>query len=685
MIGRTLRVNSQPATVIGVGPKEFLGASPLLFAADLWMPLSVGERVAPELSGNVLERRERTIFRMVGRLQPGVSMARVEAELDATAQQMEQENGDPASMQKGRRVPLVQGGKLLPLTKQELPFFTSFFTVMSGLIMLIACANVGNMMLARAAGRRKEIAVRLALGASRARIVRQLLTESMILVAGRGGSGHAGINVADAPAGRRQDAVPDSGELRPASRRAGPVADHRTNRDHRTGLRPGAGAAGDSHRPRARVEGWRHNPAAGTEPLEPAQHSDGGTVRRFANSAGDSRLAGMGNTDHARRAGRLQPEESLPDLARPDSRRPLTRTDGRLSAKLLDRVTLQMPSITAASLTESVPVTIGGPRVRVSTPGDRTHEMRTAIRHVVGKDYFATTGIAVPIGRAFRSEDETGQTASVIVSQEFANQFWKGADPLGRQIELGKDEIVAAKILPGSYDYRVGAAAARRKIFEVVGVANDVAENLVVQKPSPALYFPLHPADFAQPSVEGMTLMVRAVPGVDAISASSPGNRRHRPHRHALPHAQHGGTDRTVHGAAAAQLVDLRVVGIFGLILSAVGLAGMTAYSVAQRGREIGIRIALGAQRGNVLGLVMKDGLRLVVVGTTIGMAGAWTGSRLLSAMNSSVGQVTSTSTTDPIVLFGAPLLLALLALAACYLPARRSMRIDPVVALRQE
>ena len=183
-IGRTLRVNSQPVTIIGVGPKEFLGASPLLFAADLWMPLSVGERVAPELSGNALERRDRRIFHVVGRLRPGITTSRVEAELDAAAQQIEQENGDPAGTQKGRRVLLVEGGKLLPLSKQDLPFFTSFFTVMSGLILLIACANVGNMMLARAAGRRKEIAVRLALGAGRARIVRQLMTESMIVVAG---------------------------------------------------------------------------------------------------------------------------------------------------------------------------------------------------------------------------------------------------------------------------------------------------------------------------------------------------------------------------------------------------------------------------------------------------------------------------------------------------------------------
>src|SRR5260370_10458379 len=123
--------------------------------------------------------------------------------------------------------------------------------------------------------------------------------------------------------------------------------------------------------------------------------------------------------------------------------------------------------------------------------------------------------------------------------------------------------------------------------------------------------------------------------------------------------------------------------GIYGLVLSAVGVAGMTAYSVAQRGREIGIRIALGAQRGNVLGLVMKEGMLLVLAGTAIGMAGAWTGSRLLSAMNSSVGKVTSTSTSDPTVLLGAPLLLAFLALFAFFSPPPQSLPHPPLMSFR--
>jgi ABC-type antimicrobial peptide transport system permease subunit len=126
-------------------------------------------------------------------------------------------------------------------------------------------------------------------------------------------------------------------------------------------------------------------------------------------------------------------------------------------------------------------------------------------------------------------------------------------------------------------------------------------------------------------------------------------------------------------------------IGIFGLILASVGLAGVTAYSVTQRRREIGIRIALGAQSADVLGLVMKEGAVLITAGTLIGLAAAWAGMRLLSAIMSTISRTAGTSASDPLLLVGAPLLLAALALAACYLPARHSLRIDPVLALRQE
>ena len=683
-VGKTLRVNSQPATVVGVGPKEFLGASPVLFGADLWLPLSVGERVAPELAGQALERRDRTIFRMVGRLRPGVTNSRVEAELDATAQQIEQENGDAASTQKGRRVQLVEGGKMLPLRKQDLPFFTSFFTVMSGLIMLIACANVGNMMLARAAGRRKEIAVRLALGASRARIVRQLLTESMIVVAAAAVPGFlTSVWLMRLLSGVRMPyLIPVTYDLRPDAS----VLLLTIVLTGFTGLIFGLVPALQSTR----------------TDLAPAL-KEGGNVRlpgrhrlslrnvlmvgQFAGSLTLLVILGllsMGiQSTMGIQAGFNPKNLYLISLDPVRDGYSAAQTTAFLQ-KLLDRVKL-LPSVTSASLTETVPVSIGGNRVRVSVPGDAAHETLTVIRHVVGKDYFDTTGIALPAGRAFRQDDVVNPTAAVIVSQEFVRQFWKGSDPLGRQIEIGDDALTPSGILPGSYDYRVGAAANRRRVFEVVGVAGDVAEGLIVQKPSPAIYFPLRPADYARPAAQGITLMVRAAPGVDAVGAV-------RREMSAIDAEITPFNIRSMPEQIEQFMAPLRssswtygFVGIFGLILSAVGLAGMTAYSVAQRGREIGIRIALGAQKGNVLGLVMKEGLGLVLVGTAFGMAGAWTGSRLLSAMNSSVGKVTSTSTTDPTVLFGAPLLLAFLALLACYVPARKSMRIDPVVALRQE
>jgi hypothetical protein len=185
-IGKSLRINGQTCTIIAVGPREFQGASPMVYGADLWLPVSVEGRVAPELSDQTLERHDRAIFHMVARLRAGVSAARAEAALDAMARQLEEENGDPDRDQRGRRVQLLPGGKLLPIRQQDLPAVTGFMTLLGGMILLIACSNVVNMTLARAADRRKEIAIRLALGAGRARLIRQLLTESMLVAVGAG-------------------------------------------------------------------------------------------------------------------------------------------------------------------------------------------------------------------------------------------------------------------------------------------------------------------------------------------------------------------------------------------------------------------------------------------------------------------------------------------------------------------
>jgi ABC-type antimicrobial peptide transport system permease subunit len=185
--------------------------------------------------------------------------------------------------------------------------------------------------------------------------------------------------------------------------------------------------------------------------------------------------------------------------------------------------------------------------------------------------------------------------------------------------------------------------------------------------------------------LQGITLMLRAAPGADVLTAA----------RRQISAIDDGVTPfnaRSMNDQIDGFMAILRaagwtyaVVGVFGLALVSVGLAGVTAYTVAQRRREIGIRIALGARKRDVLSLMMREGLALVAAGTVIGMGGAWAASRFASSMNSSVSTVTSTSASDPRVLIGAPLLVALIALIACYLPARGSTRIDPMAALRQD
>ncbi len=302
---------------------------------------------------------------------------------------------------------------------------------------------------------------------------------------------------------------------------------------------------------------------------------------------------------------------------------------------------------------------------------------------MVGRDYFGTAGSAMLAGRDFRRPGEASGATAVIVSQELVRQYWKGEDPLGRRIEVGNSGVSPGLgAMPGSIDYRAAVIGKERRVYEVVGVARDMTEDLVASKKHPVIYVPLQPADYAAPSLRGMTLMVRAAPGVDIISAV----------RREISTMDSGITafnarsmiEQIAHFMSALKAASwtYALVGVFGLILAAVGLAGVTAYSVTQRRHEIGIRMALGARAADVLGLVMKEGATLVTVGTVAGLLFAWAGIRALSGMFFSVASVRG---DDPVLLVGAPLLLAGLALMACYVPARKSMRVDPAVALRQE
>ena len=685
-IGRTLRINGSPCTVVGVGPPDFQGASPMLYGADLWLPVAV-EGLAPELAGHVIDRHDAAIFHMVGRLQPGIDPARAESELDTVVRQLEVEYGDADRNQKGRRISLLPGGKLLPMRKQDLPVLTTFFIVLGGMILLIASSNVANMMMARSADRRREIAVRLAMGAGRWRLMRQLLAESMIVAAASGVLGFLMAEGLMRAASQEQFnwSMPLNFTLAPDGR----VLLFTLGLTAFTGMAFGF------------LPAWR----ASRTDLTPAL-KEGGNVqlRRFrrislrnvlmlsqvAGSLALLLITGFLVIGHRRIAGTEVGFDaqrlymiSLDPLR--DGYTPARATD--FFQKLLDRVKL-LPSVTSASLASTVPMEmIGRPWLRFAVPGRQEGKaVYGAVRFSVGRDYFDTLGIPILRGRGFRKDDEAQGARAAIVSEKLVEDCWKGEDPVGRRIEIGAEDLPRF-LVAGADGGRSPRTSAQTEVFEVVGVARNVRDglNLEVKDSPPVIYLPMRPEEFGRPARNGFTLIVRATPGVDVLAAL----RREISLMDATLTPFHG---RNMVDQINDLMFPVKValytygcIGIFGLILAAVGLAGVTAYSVTQRRHEIGIRVALGAGKGDVLGLVMKEGAVLVVIGSACGMAAAWAAIRGMSAAMAQIARTASMSTSDPWLLVGAPALLAVLAMVACYVPARKSMEVDPVVTLRQE
>jgi ABC-type antimicrobial peptide transport system permease subunit len=282
----------------------------------------------------------------------------------------------------------------------------------------------------------------------------------------------------------------------------------------------------------------------------------------------------------------------------------------------------------------------------------------------VGAGYFAALSEPMLAGREFMELDQRGQadgskTLPAILNESAARGFFGNGNAIG---ELVRDD---------------------KQLYEVVGVAHDLRNGIGVSRS--VIYIPLTRRNFARPPADGMTIMARPDAGMDALS----GIRRE---------ISHIDPDLAVFNVRTlSDYLDLRRsstrfavstyggIGVFGLLLAAIGLAGVTAYTVAQRRKEIGIRMALGASKGQALTLVLREGAALVSVGTVLGFLGAMALAKILSAMTNIFVESLKVGTDDPRLLIGAPLLLAALAMLACYLPARRATKIDPLKALREE
>ncbi|MBV8820718.1 MAG: ABC transporter permease [Acidobacteriaceae bacterium] len=684
VVGRTILLNGQSCMIIGVGPRDFLGASPMVFGADLWLPVTADPRAAPELQNGTLERRDLAMFQMLGRLRPGVTSDAAEAALNAVAQQIAATYGDPDRDRKEPRVQLLDGGRALPLRKQDVPFFRQFLMVLGSLLLLIACANVANMMLARAADRRKEIAVRLALGASRARLIRQLLTESVVLALGAAPFAFllSVVMMRRLSNLAMPQPIPIVLDLNPDWRVLAftftvtaftgvlfglAPAFRATRTDLISSLKDGA------------VRFSRHRAVSLRNALVLSQIAASLMLLLITGYMG----LGIQNTLGVQEG--FDPKDlSLVSLDPVREGYSAAR-----AADFFDKLTTrlrQQPFVTAVCLTDTLPAAVdGNPGVRFSIPKrsvSASVSAHWARKHIVGRDYFETTGIRILSGRGFRKEDQTDTARTIVVSQEAVRQFWNSEDPVAQRIQLSNAEPTGGYgAWPGTLDFRSNISNDGES-FQVIGVARDVSEDIIASKRHPAVYFPLRPADYGQPSLRGVTLLTRTRPGFDVISAV-------RREVQALDPNITISNARTMRDHIAQFMSALKAaswtyafMGFFGLVLASVGLAGITAHSVAKRAHEIGVRMALGAQQRDVLALVMKEGVILTAIGTVIGLALALSGIRALSALFFSVASIQG---YDPVLLIGGPCLLITLALLACYLPARRSTRIDPVATLRLE
>jgi predicted permease len=678
VIGRTIHINGKLRTIVGVAPKGFQGASPMMFVADLWLPVSAGAGVAPELAEDALERPQLTMFHFLGRRKQGVTSSQIETELDTVARQMLRDSGHTAT-ESGLLVLVSSGGKLIPTRERDRGLFAFLPMVVIALLLLIACSNVVNMLLARALDRRREVAVQLAMGASRARLIRQLIMESLLIASGAGALGFALTCWLMHLLSRLRlpHAMPVQFNVEVDWR----VLVFTMGLTALTGLAIGLLPAIQATRPElvtALKEGsnfqMRKRWAFSARNLLVVSQMAGsltlllvigyivfGMEHTMLGATGiDAKNIQLISVDPTRDGYSVsQAEEFYP--------------------KLLDHVKT-LPGIISATWTEAIPMQPSG-KITFTTESDGSRRGDQATKYIVGYDYFQTMSIRILRGRGFARDDEKGRRRSVVVSEALAQIICRDSDPLGRRLTLvsGNDETFG--LMGGSaFDYRT---ASRDESYNVVGIAADVLET-PVEQPGPAVYLPITEEDYARPPFQGITLATRTAPGLDAASIVRAQIASIDPNLTTFNSKTMSDWIEQLMYIVKIGLWSYGLMGAFGLVLASVGLAGVTAYSVSSRVHEIGIRLALGARSGDILRMIMAEGTTLIAVGSCIGIALAVLVMHVMEASMDPVAQSIQHSHSDLRIAAGALGILVLVGLSACYLPARRSGRVDPVVALRQ-
>ncbi|HEV2417081.1 MAG TPA: ABC transporter permease [Terriglobia bacterium] len=646
VLGKTIRLNDHSFTIVGVMPAGFefpVQAEP----AQLWVTMAADAVRTPGNSPLTAQRGSHSL-KVIGRLRPHVSVAQAQAALDTVAQRLEKQY--PGSNYHRGAV------KLVPEFQQIVGNTRTLLLVLFGavgIVLLIACVNVGNLMLARATTRRREIAVRAALGAARARIVRQLLTESVLLSAIAGGLGgllafittKLFVNLSPGNIPRLNQTTVDSrvlGFTLLVSLVTGVLF----------GLVPIVGASKPD---------LNESLKEGDRSL--AHATPGDRTRRLL-VIGEVALAmillvGAGLLVQSL-VGLLEvnpgfdPSKTLTfSLSLPEASYPSAKQVAFFRSLLSDIDAL--PGVTSGAAISPLPLSGNSQGANFEIQGQplTIKERPNANLRVITPDYFRVMRIPLLRGRAFTQEDGATSQPVVIINQTLARKFFGNENPIGRRIEVPLNGIIR----------------------NVVGVVGDVKHKTLVAESGTEVYLP-----YTQWPSSFMTVVVRTENDPRGIINAT--RKEVTLLDKDLPVFDVKTLDQYVaHSLAQPRFSALLLssFGILSLFLTAIGLYGMISYAVAQRTHEIGIRMALGAQKRDVLGMVIGQGVKLVLIGVTVGIAGALALTRFLSSLLYGVRP------TDPVMFLAVSLVLIGVALLACYIPARRAANVDPMMALRHE
>jgi predicted permease len=649
VVGQTLEINQHPYTIVGVAPTVFQGSQTGL-RSEIWIPIMMEEQLMPQ--GDLIHDHHYFWLTALGRLKPGVRPEQAQEEMtlrlkrEAKNYPEEHKGHDSVSVYPLWRNPFG--------ANQFLSTLLPMLMTIAGLVLLLACANVANLMLVRSVARRREIAIRLSLGANRWRLVRQLLVESLILAFA---GGLVAFAITFWTAGTFMKFVPKTDF--PIS--LGMRVDHTVLLATIVisvltgvifGILPALRASGE-----APVAVLKEDTGSASGGMRKARLASALVVAQISLSLLLLICAGLFIRSFMS-AQQINPGFNPHNvlIATYDL---FTGGYSEASGVEFDRQLVEkleaQPGIQSVALSSRVPLGFGGGSTAVNPEGyvsQANESMETQVA-IVTPNYFQTLQIPIVKGRDFTRQDTKSSQRVVIVSETFVNRYWPNQEALGKQLN----------------------SDLTHEWFTVVGVARDSKVNGLNEKPTPFLYLPLY-------QVYRATLIVLARTNGDPLAAGKTVEKTIHELNSDLVVFDITTLELREQIASFGQRVAGTFVGAFGLlalVLAAVGIYGVTSYTTRQRTHEIGIRMTLGANKRDVLRLVLGHGLRLTLIGVALGLAASFALTRFLTSL------LLGITSTDAITFSSVALLLCAVALFACFIPARRAMRVDPMVALRYE